>query len=50
MPKLSAQHDNKCDLFGAFGFFVQFFLGLICFASLIGKKRIITITNNFIIK
>lgn len=37
MPKLSSKHENKCELFGAFGFFVQFFLGFISFASLIGK-------------
>jgi len=37
MPK-PIQHDNRCELFGAFGFFVQFFLGFISFGSLIGMK------------
>ena len=43
MPKIT-QHENKCELFGAFGFFVQFFLGFISFASLIGNS-IKTIIN-----
>lgn len=36
MPNsLSAPHENKCELFGMFGFFVQLFLGIISFGSLI---------------
>ena len=30
-------HDTKCELFGSFGFFVQFALGVLSFMSLISK-------------
>ncbi len=30
-------HDSQCELFGSFGFFVQFALGIFSFMSLIGK-------------
>ncbi len=32
-------HENKCELFGYFGFFVQFFLGIISFGSLICNNK-----------
>lgn len=38
MPNTAGiNHVNRCELFGLFGFFVQLFLGLMSFATLIGK-------------
>ena len=32
------KHESRCELFGSFGFFVQFALGILSFMSLISKK------------
>jgi hypothetical protein len=34
----SGGHESGCELFGSFGFFVQFALGMLSFTSLISKK------------
>ena len=33
-----SSHDSQCELFGSFGFFVQFALGVLSFMSLVSKN------------
>lgn len=40
MGNAAQKADNKCELFGPFGFFVQFSLGVISFGSLIIKRQL----------
>ena len=37
MTNKLVKHENRCELFGTFGFFIQFILGIFSFTSLICK-------------
>ena len=39
MGNVPTEESNKCELFGPFGFLVQFTLGCMCFGSLILKRQ-----------